>query len=128
MMQLIYRSRPALFTPPTLAGILVQARDNNARDGITGALFVRVDLYVQLIEGDEAAIERLYARLQADDRHTDVTVISTRTTGERLFTSWSMREDPKNGWAMAQPHLADAVLQGTDPDALLRAFEALARS
>ena len=56
MKQLIYRSEPFGFDRATLAGILMTARRNNRRDDITGALLCRSDLYLQLIEGPEAAI------------------------------------------------------------------------
>ena len=44
-----------------LAGILSSARRNNPRDGITGALICRDDLFLQLLEGPEAAVEALIA-------------------------------------------------------------------
>ena len=50
-MQLIYASRPFGYDELTLVGILASARRNNERDGITGALICREDLFVQLLEG-----------------------------------------------------------------------------
>lgn len=50
MKQLIYRSQPFGFDRAMLAGILMGARRNNTRDDITGALIVRHDMYLQLIE------------------------------------------------------------------------------
>ena len=40
-MQLIYASRPFGYDDLTLTSILMQARKNNARNGITGALICR---------------------------------------------------------------------------------------
>ena len=40
-MQLIYASRPFGYDDLTLTSILMQARENNARNGITGALICR---------------------------------------------------------------------------------------
>jgi len=48
-MQLIYSSRPFGYDELTLVGILASARRNNERDGITGALICRDDLFVQLL-------------------------------------------------------------------------------
>ena len=50
MIQLIYASRPFDFDEGTLAAILTVARGCNERDGITGALICRSDLYLQLLE------------------------------------------------------------------------------
>ncbi len=82
-----------------LAGILSQARRNNARDDITGALLVRHDLYLQLIEGPDAAIDASYGLIAADDRHCDVAVLLTRDTGNRMFPGWAMLDDEKPSMA-----------------------------
>ena len=50
-MQLIYASRPFGYDELTLTSILMQARKNNARNGITGALVCRDDLFLQILEG-----------------------------------------------------------------------------
>jgi Sensors of blue-light using FAD len=45
-MQLVYASRPFGYDDLTLTGILGQARQNNARNGITGALICREDIFM----------------------------------------------------------------------------------
>ena len=55
--QIIYASRPFGFDAALLAGILMDARRCNARDGITGALICRDDLFLQLLEGPEEEVE-----------------------------------------------------------------------
>lgn len=76
-----------------LAGILSAARRNNPRDGITGALVCRHDVYLQLIEGPEDAIDALYGRILGDDRHTNVELLLAEETSERLFPAWAMLDD-----------------------------------
>ena len=49
--QLIYASRPFGYDDLTLTSILMQARENNARNGITGALICREDVFLQILEG-----------------------------------------------------------------------------
>ena len=71
-MQLIYASRPFGYDELMLAGILSSARRNNSRDGITGALICREDLFVQLLEGPRDVVTAAYARILQDDRHVDV--------------------------------------------------------
>ena len=49
--QFIYTSRPFGFSGPMLDDILTSARWLNTRDGITGALICRADMYMQLLDG-----------------------------------------------------------------------------
>jgi hypothetical protein len=57
LIQLIYSSKPFGFDEAALNQILIIARRNNPRDSITGALICRLDLYLQLLEGPQAAVE-----------------------------------------------------------------------
>jgi Sensors of blue-light using FAD len=108
LIQLIYISEPFGFDEAMLAGILVQARRNNPALGITGCLVCRNDLYLQLLEGEGDAIEPLYARIAADDRHLAVTRLANIPVSERLFPDWAMRDDPAQSWLWN----ADAVAHG----------------
>ena len=60
--QLIYISRPFGFEARTLDNILLKARAKNALSGLTGALIVRADLYMQLLEGPREAVTATLAR------------------------------------------------------------------
>lgn len=104
MKQLIYRSQPFGFDRSLLAGILMQARRNNRRDGITGALVCREDLYIQLIEGPPDAIDTLYAKIARDDRHCDLRLLLTDSVEERVFAEWDMLDDelPTLIWTAAE--------------------------
>ena len=95
--QLIYWSQPFGFDDAMLNGILIQARRNNPRDGLTGALIVRHDLYLQLLEGPAAAVDATYGRICKDNRHLAVT-LSPRRRPARLFAEWSIRDDPAQSW------------------------------
>lgn len=128
MKQLIYRSQPFGYDRSMLAGILVQARRNNRRDDITGALICRHDLYVQLIEGPQAAIDTLYSKIAADDRHCDVKLLHADMVGERIFPEWEMLDDemPTMTWSPAA--IADGALDAASPGALHAVFEQVAAS
>jgi adenylate cyclase len=69
----------------------IDSSRRNANDGITGALLTLGDVFFQIIEGDEWAIDDLYRRVLSDDRHTDIICLRTEPdiTG-RLFPDWSM--------------------------------------
>ena len=95
---LIYASQPFGFDEAMLAGILTQARRNNPAGGITGALIVRADIYLQWLEGPPAALDALFGRIRADNRHLAVTRLDGGQCGARRFGDWAMRDDPAQSW------------------------------
>lgn len=125
MKQLIYRSRPFGFDNAMLAGILLGARRNNRRDDITGALICRHDLYLQLIEGPAEAIEALYARIAADDRHVDVQPLLVRKVTARMFPEWAMLDDEAPTLLWSPEEVAAGALEEATPNALQEAFSRL---
>lgn len=128
MKQLIYRSEPFGFDRSILAGILLTARRNNRRDGITGALLCRNDLYLQLIEGPDDAIDDAYARIAIDDRHCDVALLLNRSVEDRMFPGWEMLDDimPSLSWSPAE--IADGAIENAGGGDLLSIFTRLAAS
>lgn len=70
--------------------ILSSARINNPLDGITGVLIFNGDAFMQIIEGSEAAIDHLTARLTADPRHSNMSIRDQRAIEARAFPDWSM--------------------------------------
>jgi hypothetical protein len=127
MIQLIYASRPFGFDEAALAGILVDARRCNERDGITGALICRGDLFLQLLEGPQDKVEAAYQRIERDHRHLEIKVLSRRTVTERLFPAWAMRDDPARSWMWTQQEVnAGAIERATEAEAVA-IFERMAR-
>lgn len=109
-----------------LAGILSSARRNNPRDGITGALICRHDLYLQLIEGPAEAIDALYARIAEDDRHFDMRLLLTEAMGERMFPAWAMLDDTAPSQFWSAQDVAAGALDAATPDELREPFVRLA--
>jgi len=109
-----------------LAGILSSARRNNPRDGITGALICRHDLYLQLIEGPAEAIDALYARIEEDDRHFDMRLLLTEAMGERMFPAWAMLDDTAPSQFWSKQDVAAGALDAATPDELREPFVRLA--
>lgn len=71
--------------------ILISARQNNERNGITGFLaYAPNGTFVQVIEGDADALEMTYARISNDSRHYSVTKLLDANEDRRLFPEWSM--------------------------------------
>lgn len=126
MIQLIYASHPFGFDDAMLAGILLDARRCNARDGVTGLLICRADLYLQLLEGPEAQVDAAYRRIAKDDRHTDLTLLSRRTTSHRLFPRWAMRDDPARSWLWTKAEVDAGALERASATEVLGVFERIA--
>lgn len=124
--QLIYWSQPFGFDDAMLSGILVQARRNNARDGLTGALIVRGDVYLQLLEGPAAAVGAAFARIAVDNRHLAVRQVSHEPVAARLFPGWTMRDDPARSWIWSAAEVADGALAAASPAEVRGKFERLA--
>ena len=70
--------------------ILAQAQQNNARNGITGALVFNHNYFLQTIEGSRPAINNLLRKLIKDDRHFSLQIIECREVDYRRWTKWSM--------------------------------------
>jgi hypothetical protein len=128
LLQLTYASRPFGFDGPTLAGILMDARRCNGRDGITGALICRDDLFLQLLEGPPDAVEATYARISSDDRHIEVRALTRRSIAltARLFPDWSMRDDPAQSWVWSRAEVDDGAPERASDQQVLALFERLA--
>lgn len=111
--RLMYRSHSLLPTDgrgAALAEIFSQARSNNKQSGITGALLLTDHYFVQVLEGDEAAVRRLYERISADDRHDDVTLLESQTVEGRVFAKWAMARVSSSGRGDIPLHADDGGL------------------
>ena len=124
--QLIYASTPFGFDDTMLKGILLDARRCNARDDITGALIVRHDLYLQLLEGPARLVKDCYARIRADDRHVEPRTLLTRSIKTRLFPGWAMRDDPAQSWVWTIEEVANGAVDRATEDETLGFFQRLA--
>jgi hypothetical protein len=89
--QLVYFSTAADgIGPDDIAEILATSRANNARVGVSGLLLFVNGVFAQVLEGDPASVEAVYARIVADPRHQDPEILSDRTVERRTFDDWSM--------------------------------------
>jgi hypothetical protein len=91
LVRLMYTSRavPAV-DQEELIVILKKSKANNARTGVTGALCFSEGIFIQVLEGGRSAVSKLYNRIAADSRHTDVVLLSYDEIEERRFAGWSM--------------------------------------
>ncbi len=70
--------------------ILATSRQNNRRDGITGALLFSEGWFAQVLEGPADTLESTFERIQCDERHQKVTVLQSGVIDAREFPEWSM--------------------------------------
>lgn len=90
---LLYISRSLVeghFERSAIAAILETARRNNASDEITGVLMLDHGQFVQVLEGERPTVERRFAIIKGDRRHTDVAVIGQKPIATRRFAQWNM--------------------------------------
>ena len=73
-----------------IVALLVQSRANNSRVGVTGALLYHRGRFVQILEGDEQAVLRLYRTISRDQRHGDIHELSRQQIPTRQFPRWTM--------------------------------------
>ena len=76
--RLIYRSHSLIDAAARRTGlgeIFTTARRRNRGLGVTGALMLSDDAFVQALEGDEAVVRDLYAAIARDPRHDDVSLV-----------------------------------------------------
>lgn len=125
LVQLTYASRPFGFDEAVLGTILLDARRCNTRDGITGTLIVRHDLFLQLLEGPQEAIDAAYQRISRDDRHIEVRQLTRREVAERLFPDWAMRHDPARSWMWSMDEVANGAVHRASEADILSVFERL---
>lgn len=99
--QIVYVSRSTFTTmpaelgiEPSVARILAQSRGNNARRGLVGALYFGDGCFFQCLEGRTLEVDRLYATLLRDPRHTDLQVLSRRAIPHTSFSTWAMKYVP----------------------------------
>ena len=126
-MQLIYASRPFGYDDLSLTGILVKARQNNARNGITGALICREDLFLQMLEGRRDVVTSTFARILRDERHVDVVNLLCTDIDNRLFPGWSMRHDPARSWMWTPDEVAEGAIGRASDQEIRSIFERLAK-
>ena len=88
--ELIYVSTLEGASEQVLADILESSIRNNQADGLTGMLLYYRGGFMQVLEGEDAAVSRTFARIQRDKRHHSITMLSRGETLQRHFGQWSM--------------------------------------
>lgn len=100
-------------TSEDIAAILAASRRNNARLGITGMLLFANNTFIQVLEGNEADVRKLAARISNDRRHRNYMVLLEQNTSDRAFGRWQMGFKE-----LAADEIKDSSIFATTRDAL----------
>jgi hypothetical protein len=89
--QLIYISAAkAEFSEAALTRLLLRARENNRKLGVSGLLIHHSGSFFQVLEGSEVIVEALFDRIGRDPRHHRVAVLKRSSVPSAVFGEWSM--------------------------------------
>lgn len=89
--QLVYVSSAIdVFSDAQLLDLLDVSRRNNLAGGITGMLLYKDGNFMQLLEGDEAAVRDTFGRIRNDPRHRDIITLLQAPAAQRDFADWTM--------------------------------------
>ena len=91
LVQLIYASRVVENFPTGGAKEIIKvARRRNKEMNITGLLCFDTESFLQCLEGEREAVNRLYSKILTDSRHEDVVLLQYGEILQRSFPNWSM--------------------------------------
>ena len=119
LIRLIYMSKTVGPQTPALTdAILRKAHAWNTQHDITGVLCEGQGVYLQALEGERGSVTRLYSRIFADSRHTDLELLHCESITERRYRGWSMARvslsdvDPqtKIDWPDFDPYSANGAM------------------
>ena len=104
----------APFSGQALGALLLGARSKNLNLGSTGILLYHQDSFFQVLEGTAAAVENIYERISADQRHTKIVKLIQEPIEQRSFAEWTMGlGQPDRDELGAIPGLNDFFRQGS---------------
>lgn len=91
LIQLIYMSSTNYpFSERELVQLLEEARERNEQQNITGLLLYKRGRFMQILEGEEEQVVRLYETIKKDTRHYQIITLAKTAIDERMFGDWKM--------------------------------------
>lgn len=116
LIELTYVSQPAEeMSFLGLMRLLYHSYLRNQALGITGVLIFEDQRFGQVIEGPAHSIDRLWDKIQKDDRHKNVKLINRKTIERRSFLKWTMIFQGNEEIANRLPEVKAAIDQGDFP-------------
>ena len=95
MHALSYESEAIKDLPPQeIRKILQTAMKFNSAVDITGCLIYHNQQFIQVLEGEKKAVQKLFTKIKSDKRHKNVRLIIEEVIDERTFPKWGMAYCP----------------------------------
>jgi len=85
----------------------------------------RQDIYLQLLEGPTDKVQAAYGRISRDDRHANLTVLSSAPVDARMFGDWDMLHDPAKSWLWSAADIKSGALDRATPQEVQSVFATL---
>lgn len=120
MIRITYLSQEsAPWTPVMLLDLLRHCHINNPKLGLTGLLIHGNGSFLQTIEGPEASVDALVAKISKDPRHKDFRVLRRENIDRRSYGGWSMGFQRLSEQMLKEvPELDEFVLDDFNPEFL----------
>ena len=111
------------------SAILQSSKAWNEANGVTGVLCQGQGVFLQALEGERNTVTKLYSRIYADPRHTNVGILHCESIATRRYKNWSMalvslsdvESQNKIDWPEFDPYSATGLLVMARIDELLAA-------
>ena len=123
--QVIYVSEKTDTSPNSLTDIYDISQKNNLESEISGCLLIGSNSYLQLLEGPESAVEKLYSKIRVDSRHKKVKKLFEQHIEEKLFSSWSMKFAPFNNIEWGNKEFDEGKFQNISSAAAVNVFQSI---
>ena len=123
--QVIYVSEITDTSSDSLTAIYDISQKNNSKSGISGCLLIGSNSYLQLLEGQESAVENLYSKIKVDSRHKKVKKLLEQHIEKKLFSSWSMKFAPFNNVKWDNKEFDAGKFQNINAAAAVKVFQSI---
>jgi hypothetical protein len=108
MIQIVYASAAAQpFSLDALNELLTKARLRNSVYSVSGMLLYHSGSFLQVLEGPETGVDRIYASILRDARHRDPKILNRATIARREFKDWSMGFIDTSAWPVGTAGFID---------------------
>ena len=91
MVQIVYTSMASNpFSSEALRDLLMQSRRNNHGWRISGLLVYDHGYFIQILEGPERHVCKVFSAIEADKRHCHIRLLLRQPIEEREYSEWAM--------------------------------------
>ena len=123
--QVIYVSEKTDTSCDSLTDIYEISQKNNSESGITGCLLLGSNSYLQLLEGPDSAVKKLYSKIKMDSRHKKVKKLFEQHIEEKLFSAWSMKFVPFHNIEWGNKEFDAGKFQNISAAAAVKVFQSI---